>query len=136
MHDEQQVGIVDAADRREIAHEVVRLLRNERLVHGVSVGHHEKRVAVGARLRHRVRPDHGAGTRAVFDDERLAERFGKPGADEPSVEVGRTAHGERHHYVNRSRRIGLRPRRHANEEQKGSEDHASLSRRHLASYLE
>jgi hypothetical protein len=74
MDREQQVLVVHAGHRSEVAHQVVGLLRDERLVHRVRVRHHENRVAVGRRLRDRVGADDRAAAGTVLDHHGMAER--------------------------------------------------------------
>ena len=47
---------------------------------------------------------------AVHNDDRLAERLGKLGADEPSDEVRSASGRNRYDKLDRSARIGLGPR--------------------------
>src|SRR5829696_5448450 len=96
MDEEHEVGIVDRRHRHEIAHQLVGLLRDQRLVRGVGVRHHEQRVPVRRRLRGLVGADDGAGARPVLDHERPLERFAEILADEAGVDVGGSAGAERH----------------------------------------
>jgi hypothetical protein len=72
-------------------HQVERLLRHQRSFTVCVFRHHQQRVAVGCRLRHRVGADDRAAAGTVLDDERLAERVRELGSDESRVDVGRAA---------------------------------------------
>ena len=103
-----QVGIVERRHRHEIAHQLERLVRDQRLVGRVRVRHHQQRVAVGRRLRDRIGADDRAGAGPVLDDEGLLELFGEMLRDDARVDVGRTAGAERHDHAHLPRRIVLR----------------------------
>ena len=62
----------------------------------------------------------GAGPRPVFDDERLAEPFRQPLADQPSTYVGRSSGRKPDQHPHRPRWIGLRPRDTRHGWQRGS----------------
>ena len=54
----------------------------------------EKRVTVRGRVGDFLRRDVSGGTRPVFNDKWLPQSFGKPLADQPCENVGRTAGGK------------------------------------------
>jgi hypothetical protein len=111
VHDEQAFRFEHVRDRREVAHRVVRHLREERDVHRVrSEAAHRQRVAIRWRFRHCIRADVPARAGAVFDHDRLAPGFGDPRSDQPRIQVGDAAGRERHDDFDRLRRIGLRDR--------------------------
>ena len=97
-----------AHDRCDIADEVVRKLLIERGIDGVHRADEQKRIAIRRRTNHRIGDDVGAAARLVFDDELLAEQFGKPLPENPRQDIGRAARRERHDPAHRSRRIGIR----------------------------
>ena len=108
VHHHQQVGVVDGRHRHEIAHELVGAVRQQRLVDGVRVRHHQQRVAVGRRLGDLARADQRAGAGPVLDDERLLERFLQVLADDAGVDVGGPAGAERHDDLDGPRWVVLR----------------------------
>jgi hypothetical protein len=54
-----------------------------------------------------LRRDVSGGTRPVFNDKWLPQSFGKPLADQPCENVGRTAGGKSNDNTHWPRRIGL-----------------------------
>src|SRR5262245_31343177 len=70
----------------------------------------EERIAVRRRAHDRLGADIVAATRAVFDDELLAEPLREPWSDKPRDNVGCTAGTCGGNDAHRARRIGLRPR--------------------------
>ena len=83
MDHHHQVRIIDRRDRDEVAHQLVRLVRDQRLVDGVRVRHHQQRVAVRRRLRDRIGADDRARAGAILDDECLLEMLGEMLRDLP-----------------------------------------------------
>src|SRR5215471_15514643 len=81
----------------------------ERCVDRVEGARHQKRMAVRRRAHDRLGGDIAAGAGAVLDNERLAEPFRQPLADQPCNNVDVVACGEPDNDVHWSRRIGLRP---------------------------
>ena len=59
-------------NRREILEGVVGKFRIQERIGGVAAGHDDQRVAVGRRGHQRLRGDHAARARPVFDDDGLA----------------------------------------------------------------
>ena len=110
MNHDDEIGIVDRRDRREIAHQFVFALRHQRFVRGLGVRHHQQRVAVGRRFGDFLRADHAAGSRAVFDHEGLAETLLQDAADLAGGNVGWPPGAEWNNHLHRSRRIVLRQR--------------------------
>ena len=77
--DHDEIGRVgDAADRRDVAHEIEFEVREERLVEHVRQHDHLQRVAVRRRGQRRLGGDVAGGARAVLDDELLAEPLRQP----------------------------------------------------------
>jgi len=93
---QHEVGRADRRDRREVAQQLKRLVRNQRLVDGVCVRHQQQRVAVGRALRDGVGADDRAGSGPVVDHERLAPAFLQLGREEARIDIGRAARRERH----------------------------------------
>ena len=110
MDHHHQVGIVDPRHRHEVAHQLERLVGDERLVRGVGVRHREQRVTVGRGLGDRVAADDRARARPVLDHERLLERLRQVLGQNAGIDVGGAAGAERHHDLDRARRIVLRRR--------------------------
>ena len=83
----------DARDRSDVADEIEVELVVERRVDRVRRADQEERIAVRRRAHDRLGADIAAGTRAVFDDEWLAEPLRQPLSDQPRDNVGRAAGG-------------------------------------------
>jgi hypothetical protein len=96
------------ADRREILVEVVGELRVSRLRDRVMDRSHEKRVAVGRRLRGFRRAERAARAAAVLDHDLLAPFFRQLRADHARQQIGRSARRERHDPADRLGGILLR----------------------------
>ena len=112
MHDEQHRHIGDVGDGNERGLGVERHLGVEELIGCEDAGRrHQQRVAVGRRLRDRVGADIAAGARAVFHDDRLAERLRHLVADRARQHVGEPAGRERRDHADRTVGIILRQRR-------------------------
>ena len=105
---EHEVGIVDRRDRHEVAHQLERLVRDQRFVDGVRVRHQQQRVAVGRALGDRVGADDRAGAGAVVDDHVLPQRLLQPLCDDAAEDIGRAAGCERHDDADRASRVVLR----------------------------
>ena len=83
--------MVDAGDRREVAHEVIIELVEQCRVDRGGCCCHEQRIAVSGRTRGRLGADIVAGANPVFNHERLAEPLQQPLADQARREVDRPA---------------------------------------------
>src|SRR6266700_1518375 len=83
-----------ARNRRDVAKEHETELVVERRVDGARSADHEERVAGGGRARDRLGCDIGGGTRAVFDNEWLAEPLLQPLSDEARADVAGTPRSE------------------------------------------
>jgi hypothetical protein len=68
----------NARDRYDVTQEIEIQFVVERRVDGIRRADHEQRVAVGGRAHHCFRRDIAAGSRLVFDDERLAQMLRQP----------------------------------------------------------
>src|ERR1041384_335365 len=81
----------DLTDRGEVLQRIVRQL----LVNGCTrckpCGRKKKRVTVWRRLRNGVCAQGGAGTRSVFNNDRLTPAFGQLRRNLPRIDVGRAA---------------------------------------------
>ena len=73
-HD-HQIRAADAANRRDVAHEIERKIGVQRRIDGMRNRDVEERIAVRRRPHDRLGGDVGAGTGTVLDDERLAQLF-------------------------------------------------------------
>src|SRR5215471_15530991 len=91
----------------------------ERCVDRVEGARHQKRMAVRRRAHDRLGGDIAAGAWTVLDNERLAEPFRQPLADQPCNDVDVVASGESDDDVHRPCRIGLRPSKTRNGWQRG-----------------
>ena len=113
------------ADRIEGGHRmVVRLSRLS--VDQIGVGGHQQRVAVRRRTRDRLGPDHSAGARPVFDDDRHALRPADLLGHQASHSIGAGARRHWHDQVDGPAR--LRPRALAGQRQ---HDDGATSREHI-----
>src|SRR5438046_3089691 len=80
----------------------------------------QERIAVRRRPHDRLGANIVAATRAVFDDELLAEPLREPWSDEPRDNVGRAAGGRGGNDAYWPRRISLRPSEPRSGRQRGS----------------
>ena len=115
MNHNDEVGIVDRRNRREIAHQFVFALWNQRFVRSLGVRHHQQRIAVGRRLGDFLRADDAAGSRAVFDHEGLAETLLQDVADLAGGNVGRPPGAEWNNHLHRPGGIVLRQAGHSQQ---------------------
>ena len=65
-------------DRREILERVVGNFRIQKRIGGMPARHHDQRVAIGRRRRQRLRGDHAARARPVFDDDATGPIAARP----------------------------------------------------------
>ena len=80
----------------------------------------QQRVAVRFRLGDAGGRDGASGTAAIVDDDRLPERLGELGPDDPRDEVGGAARRDRDDELNRPSGVAaLAPRRTSRNEDKG-----------------
>src|SRR5206468_1008266 len=75
---------------------LVRRVRDERLVDSVRIGHHEQRVAVRRRLRHRIGADDSPAAHTILDHDWLAESLLELLTQVTRVDVRGAAGGERY----------------------------------------
>jgi len=107
MDHHHQVGIVDPRHRHEVAHQLKRLVGNERFVGRMGVRHCQQRVAVGRRLGDRIGADDRAGAGPVLHHEGLLERVREMLGENAGVNVGGPAGAERHDDPDRTRWVIL-----------------------------
>ena len=107
MNHDHEVGVIDRRDRREIAHQFVFALRNQRFIRGLGIRHHQQRVTIRRRLDDFLRADHAAGAGAVFDHEGLAETFLQNVPDLAGGDVGRSPGAKGNNHLHRPRGIVL-----------------------------
>jgi hypothetical protein len=89
-------------DRHEVVERVVgQVLVHELVHHQRRIDCHEQRVAVGRRLRRRLRADDGVGAGPVFDHHRLSPILAHGLADQARHDVAWTAGGEGHDHPDR-----------------------------------
>ena len=98
---------VDAADRRDVAHEIESWVRIEHRVDDVRIGDEQQRVAVRRRANDRFGGDAVAGGAAIFDDERLAEPLRQYCSGQPRDDVGGAARRKADQQMDRPRRISV-----------------------------
>ncbi len=117
MHDHDQIRIQKRCHRHEVAHQLERLVGDQRLGRGLRRRHHQEGVAVGSRLRRRIGADDGPGAWPVLHDERLMQRLVQFIGDGTREDVGWAAGTERHDHSDRAGRIVLRRSRRSPHEQ-------------------
>jgi hypothetical protein len=98
----------ELGDRREVADRVVAGIAEEAGIHHEAAGRHEQRVAVGRRARGEHGADIAAGTTAILDHHRLAQRRREPVGEDARHDVGGPARTEGHHDAQRAAGPGLR----------------------------
>ena len=109
MHDDDVCAGREQAHRRKVAREIVRRLRLQARVDHVRGARHEKRIAVGRRVRGDFRAEVAARAGAVVDHELLPEAFGHLLDDDARHDVDGAARRGRDEDAHGSRRIRLRP---------------------------
>ena len=104
---QHELRIVERRHRHEVAHQRIRLVREQRLVRGERVGDGEQRVAVRRRLRDHVGTDHRGRSRPVLDHHRLLELLGERLGELAAEHVAGAAGAERRNDLDRAGRVLL-----------------------------